>query len=364
MNLAIALLLVQAATCPVAAPLADTPGLPGVARLPSAEAMRRNAEGKQLYRQGRWTEARAKYQAALAADPSLLGAALNVACSYSRQQRYVEAAEAAARLIRQSYVPWNREVAEAADLGILADHKAAYAIVEAARRESATVWSALVRKGVLFVARSKPPVRLAGEGVLVLGLNQEIFSWNPETGRFFQVTAEDGRVLGLAVSSDGRRVAYLLAGKVVRAAGKPGALRGLSLRVLDLDTLSPGPLVPIPGEVRRVQLWFAAQPELEIAGVAGTRATFRLGPSSLVASQGARRPRGADAVTLDEHGVDVGEPYVSRGKCAFTLRATEDSAGRRRLVVAPAGGKGFLLDTRYEAGLHGLPFPDATVTGK
>jgi hypothetical protein len=46
------------------------------------------------------------------------------------------------------------------------------------------------------------------------------------------------------------------------------------------------------------------------------------------------------------------------------VRATEDSAGRRRLLVEPAGGKRFLLDTKYEAGLHGLPFPDATAARK
>jgi tetratricopeptide (TPR) repeat protein len=358
-SLSLCFLLLGAASCPAAAPVADAPGLPAVARLPTVEAMRRNGEGKKLYRQERWDEARAKYRAALAADPSLLGAALNVACTYSRQKRYAEAAETAAQLIRQAYVPWNREVKEAADLGILEDHPAAYAKVLTARRESATQWGEQVRKGVLFVARLKPPLRLAGEGVLVLRLNQEIFSWVPETGRFFQVTAEDGRVLGLAVSSNGRRIAYLLGGKVVRAAGKPGMLRGLSLRVLDLPSMALGPLVPIPGDVRQVQLWFAGtQPELAVTDRSGRQATFRPGTSSLVARPGRERLKGEDWVVLGEHGVELGEPYLAKGKCAFALRATEDSAGRRRLQVTRSGGKPFLLDTKYEAGLHGLPFPD------
>lgn len=359
MNLSLLLLLLRAAPCPAAAPVADAPGLPAVARLPTVEAMRRNGEGKKLYRQERWDDARAKYRAALAADPGLLGAALNVACSYSRQKRYVEAAEEAARLIRRAYVPWSREVKEAADLGILEDHPAAYAKVQAARQESATAWGEQVRKGVLFVARIKPPIRVAGEGVLVLRLNQEIFSWIPETGRFFQVTAEDGRVLGFAVSSNGQRIAYLLGGKVVRAAGRPGMLRDLSLRVLDLPSMSLGPLVPIPGDVRRVQLWFAAtQPEIGVTDRTGRHATFRLGTTGLVASPARKRPKGEDWVVLGEHGIELGKPYLAKGKCAFSLRATEDSAGRRRLQVARPGGKPFLLDTRYEAGLHGLPFPE------
>jgi hypothetical protein len=362
-NLAL-LALLGAAACPSTAPVADTPGLPAVARLPTAEAMRLNAEGKQLYRQERWDEARAKYRAALAADPNLLGAALNLACSFSRQRRYAEAADEAAKLIRQAFVPWSREVEEAADLGILQDHEAAYAKVSAARKEAAVVWGERVRRGVLFMARTKPPVKLQGEGVLVLGLNQEIFAWIPETGRFFQVTAEDGRVLAYAVSADGRRVAYLLAGKLVRTTGQAGVLRGLSLRLLDLPTMSPGPVVPLAGDLRRVELWFGAQPELLVIDAAGKRTTSRLGPSGLLAALDARRPNRTDWVALDGRGVDPGARHVARGTCAFTLHATLDSAGQRRLSVSRPGGKAFLLDTKYDAGLHGLPFPGEESLGK
>jgi hypothetical protein len=352
-------LFVVALACPAESPVADGPGLSAVAKVPAAEAMRLNGEGKQLYRQERWVQAREKYRAALAADANLLGAALNVACSYSRQGRYAEAADEAAKLIRRAYVPWNREVEEAADLGILQDHAAEHAKIEAARTEAATAWGAEVRKGVLFVARTKPPVKLGDEGVLVLGLSQEIFAWNPETGRFLQVTSEDGRVLAYAVSADGRRIAYLLAGKLVRTAGQAGVLRGLSLRVLDLDTMSLGPAVPIAGDVRRVHLWFAAQPELQVTDAAGTSTTWRLAPNGLVAGPGAGKANRNDSVVLDGHGVASGYPYpyVNRGKCRFGLHATEDSAGRRRLQVSRPGGKPFLLDTKYEADLHGLPFP-------
>jgi hypothetical protein len=358
------LLLTYAAVCPSAAPLADAPGLTAVAKLPATEAMRLNGEGKQLYRQERWNEAREKYRAALAADPHLLGAALNVACSYSRQARYAEAADEAAQLIRRAYVPWNREVEEAADLGILHDHAAEYAKIQAAQREAAVAWGEQVKKGVLFVARTKPPVRLGDEGVQVLGLNQEIFAWVPETGRFLQVTAEDGRVLAFAVSADGTRVAYLLGGKVLRTAGQADILRGLSLRVLDISTMSLAPPVSIAGDVRRAHLWFASQPELQVTDASGASAIFKLAANGLQSSPGTSKPARADSVVLTGHGVELGEPLVGRGRCAFTLHATEDSAGRRRLRVSPPGGKPFLLDTKYEAGLHGLPFPDTVKTTK
>lgn len=356
MNLALFLVL-QAAACPASAPVAGRPGLPAVAKLPAAEAMRLNGEGKQLYRQERWNEAREKYRAALAADPDLRGAALNVACSYSRQGRYAEAADEAAKLIRQAYVPWNREVEEAADLGVLQD-QAVYATIQVARREAAVAWGEQARQGMFFVARTKPPVNVSGEGVLVLGLNQEIFAWIPETGRFFQVTSEDGRVLAFTVAADGRRMAYLLAGKLVRpAAGQAGALRGLALRVLELPTMSLGPKVPIPGDVGRVQLGFAAQPELKVTDAAGTNTTWRLLPSGLEASPSLSAAARLAPVVLTGFGVEPATRQVKREPCRFSLSMHKDAAGLWRVQVSRPGGKPFTLDTKYGAGLRGLPFP-------
>jgi hypothetical protein len=319
--------------------------------------MRLNSEGKQLYRQERWNEAREKYRAALAADPSMLGAALNVACSYSRQKRYAEAADEAAKLIRQAYVPWNREVAEAADLGILQDHPAAYAKIQAARQEAATAWGQQVRKGVLFVARTQPPVNVTGEGVLVLGLNQEVFAWIPETGRYFQVTSEDGRVLAVAVSADGRRVAYLLGGKLVRYAGQTGVLRGLALRVLQLPTMNLGPIVPIAGDVRRAELGFGELPELKLTDGAGVSTLWRLAPSGLEAIPGLSAAARAEPVVLTGLGVEARNRKLKRERCGFSLATQIAAAGLPRLEVTPVGGKPFTLATRYGAGLDGLPFP-------
>lgn len=358
MNLA-PLLFVASATCPAASPVPGQPGLPAVAKLPAAEAMRLNGEGKQLYRQEKWAQAREKYLAALAADADLLGASLNVACSFSRQGRYEEAADEAAKLIRRSFVPWSREVGEAADLGILQNHPASYARVVAARREAAPAWGEEARKGILFVARTKPPVSVTGQGVLVLALNQEIFAWNPATGRFFQVTAEDGRVLAFAASSDGGRVAYLLAGKLVRSPGQPDRLRGLALRVLELSTMTPGPVVPLPADVTRAELWFAAQPRLKLKDEAGRTSAWALGPDGLVPSRDGTRPRLGEAVVLAGRGVEATPPQIRRGKCGFSLRMRKVGGGIWRIEVTRRAGKPFILDARYGAGLRGLPFPES-----
>jgi len=79
--------------------------------------MNLNREGKALYRDGRFAEARAKYQRAKELDPDFFAPWLNLACTYAREDRFAEATEQAVALIRHAYVPGAREVMEAADLG-------------------------------------------------------------------------------------------------------------------------------------------------------------------------------------------------------------------------------------------------------
>jgi hypothetical protein len=354
----LALLVTLSATiCPASAPISDGPGFAAVAKVPTAQAMRLNAEGKQFYRQERWADAREKYFAALAADPEFLSARLNVACSFSRQGRYAEAAEEAATLIRRAFVPWNREVLEAADLGIL-QAQPVYAKVQSARSETAASWGKLVRDGVLFVARTKPPLNVAGQGVLVLGLNQELFAWIPETGRYVQVTAEDGRVLAYAVSADGRRIAYLLAGKLVRSPGQAALLRGLFLRVLETSTMSLGRPVPIAGDVKNVRLWFAAAPVLKVTDASSNAGVLSLVDDRLEAASVPTTRSFGEFVEVSASGVEPGKKRVARAGCGFTLASQKDPAGLWRIQVSRPGVKPFALDTRYGAGLVGLPFPD------
>jgi hypothetical protein len=352
------LVLVGATVCPAATPVAGQAGLVAVGKPPSEEAMRRNAEGKQLYRAERWIEARTQYRAALAADPELLGAELNIACSFSRQGRYGEATEVASALVRRSFVPWDREVAEAADLGIL-QAQAVYARLQAARKEAAVAWGARVSQGEFLIARTKPPLKVVGEGVLVLGLRQEIFAWLPESGRFLQVTAEDGHVLAFAVSPDGRRVAYLLGGKLVRVPGQAQVLRGLALRVLDLSTMALGAPLPLAGDVTRVELAFGTQPLLRATDAAGEVTDYVPGESGLERKPQSEGARLREPVAVTAAGVAPAADRTRRGKCRYSLAMQKDPKGTWRIAVTPGGGKPFLLDTRYGAGLRGMPFPSA-----
>ena len=122
--------------------------------------------------------------------------------------------------------------------------------------EASTEWGKAAQGGFFFVARTQPPVKLEGQGVLVLGMNQEIYAWLPRSGRYLPVTAEDGRVLAFVRSPDGQP-------DRVRARGPSGVRRQVSrnccadfgVRQLDLASMALGPVVELPGDVRRIILW-------------------------------------------------------------------------------------------------------------
>ncbi len=358
--LALALL---AAECPVRAPQPASQGQPCVVRVPAKAAMDLNREGKQLYREERFPEARARYAAALAADPEFLSPALNLACAYAREGNYTRAAHETIELVRRAHVPWAREVREAADLGIL-QFQPEGKLVSAALSETGRRWGSELRGSLPFVARLRPPVRLASQGVSVLNLGQEIFAWHPRTGRYFQVTADDGRVLAFAQSTSGDKIAYLRAGRLIRQAGRPELLRGLSLRLLELSTMELSRPVDLPGDVQRVELWFpgAGMAVLRVTGAAGETRAFRFAGQALEpAPITTAPPRGTPSTVLAFNGV-VRAARTFRD-CAFTAA---DAGGRAepRLRISLPRQRGFFLDAKHGAGLYGLPFPhDGTGSG-
>ena len=229
-----------APACP-AAQVMPGPGVADPFHLPSAAAKQLNADALAFYRQGKWEEARQKYRAAEAADPEFLAPALNVACSYVRQERFAEAVSEVKRLLDAAYLPWSDELATAADLGALKirpEGKGLRAILEEDRQK----WAQGLSDDVLFVARTRAPLKLGAApgvtGTFVLGPRQEVFAWSPRTRRYRQLTSEQGRVLLLARSRDGRRIAYATAEKLILTPGGPPRLRGLVVKEVDLGTLA------------------------------------------------------------------------------------------------------------------------------
>ena len=358
--MALAAVCLWLAACPSPTVAADGQGRTGLGVPVASAAMNLNREGKALYREGRFTEARAKYSQALAADPDFLAPWLNRACALARQENFEQATQEATALIRHAYVPWGREVMEAADLGALQIRPQWMSALQSTLAETAPAWGKAVQGGVLLVARSQPPVKLQGQGVLVLGLNQDIYAWIPQTGRFLQVTSEDGRVLAFLRSSDGHKLVLLRAGRLLRTPGQPDLMRGLGVRELDLDRMVSGAEVKLPGDAREVSFWPAAGATiLRVTGPLGGSGLLRFDGKSLEpAGSGFSRPLpGARVVRLTNRGVLAAASEESNAECGFSVKDEPDPKGVARVRVQPRKGKAFYLDARYGAGLAGLPFP-------
>src|SRR6185503_20995344 len=114
--LALVPLVLAGGTAPRCLPVEPPAGV-GTAdpfKAPEPKATELNAAAKLLYRQGKWEEARTQYRAALTADAAFLAPRLNIACAFVRQERFAEATAEVRDLVERAYVPWAREVLEAA----------------------------------------------------------------------------------------------------------------------------------------------------------------------------------------------------------------------------------------------------------
>jgi hypothetical protein len=224
-------------------------------RPPAPKAVELNAAGKIPYRQGKWEEARAQYRAAETADPEFLAPKLNIACSLVRQERFAEATSEVVALLGRAYVPWAKEILDAADLGAL-KVRPEMKEIQHAMAASAARWAEGLDASVLFVARQRPPLRIPdGPGVFILNPHQEVWAYSPRTQRYRQLTTEDGHVVALARSPDRRRIAYVTAEKLVRGA-PPGALalRGVAIHELALGTMAKEGDARVAADVRHLEV--------------------------------------------------------------------------------------------------------------
>ena len=339
---------------------APGPGLADPFRAPDPKATELNTAAKVLYRQGRWDQARAQYRAAEAADPTFLAPRLNVACSFVRQERFGEAVAEVRALVERAYIPWSREVLEAADLGAL---KVQPQMVEVKRAlsEAAVAWGAGLDQSVIFVGRLRLPLRVPpeGPGEFILNPHQEVFAFTPATGRFRQLTAEEGHVVAVAVAPDRRRIVYVTAEKLVRGT-KPEAatLDGVALGELTLATMTNDPPVPIAGGVRRIEI--AGTPHGFAYRIDGPRMSGRFVVGSdrtLVPLTGARPPGPPLAVLTADGALPVSAASVSGGGCSGKARDTKSAAGGRAVVLSARGHLPRMIGGAFGAGLAGLPLP-------
>jgi hypothetical protein len=346
-----ALLAWSAAGAPVEP--APGPGSLDPFRAPDAKAVELNAAGKAPYRLGKWDEARTQYRAALAADPEFLAPRLNIASSFVRQERFSEATAEVVALLGKAYVPWSREILEAADLGAL-KVRPEMKEIERAMAASAARWGEGLDESLIFVARQRPPLRVPdGAGVFVLNPRQELWAYTPRTQRYRQLTAEDGHVVAAARSADGRRVLFVTAEKLVRGP-KPGdvVLRTVAVRELTLATMTLTPPAPIAEDVRRLEIYANLYVTV---GEDRRRSLFK------VSSRGSLEPGplygylGPPIVTLT--GAGVAPAPLQRFGAGFVARALRREGAPPTLEVGPLKGKLAPIKAEQGAGLGGLPIP-------
>jgi hypothetical protein len=354
----VALALVIGAARSTAAMLPDELHAPAIGSLdpfrpPAPKAAELNAAAKIPYRQGKWDEARARYRAAEAADPEFLAPRLNVACSFVRQERFSEATAEIVALLDSAYVPWAREILEAADLGAL-KVRPEMKEVERAMARAAAAWGAALGDSLLFIARQRRPLRVPeGPGIFLLNPDQEIWAYAARTRRYQQVTAEDGHVVAMAPSADGARVVYVTAEKLVRSA-KPDdvALRGVAVHVLTLATMSLTAPAPVAGDVRRLAIY---APQIVAIGDARHEQRFLVTPAGTLAPANLTSRLGAPLVTLTGRGVaPARERRFGGGDVA---RQTFNEGAAPAIAAGPVGGKLVPLKAGEGAGLGGLPIP-------
>jgi tetratricopeptide (TPR) repeat protein len=351
----------SAAPCP-AIEVMPGPGVADPFHLPTDAAKQLNADALAFYRQGKWDEARQKYRAAEAADPQFLAPALNVACSFVRQERFTEAMAEVKRLLDTAYLPWSSELATAADLGALkvgVEGKRLRAILDDDRNK----WAEGLSEDVLFVARTRAPLKLgnagaAAAGTFVLGPRQEVFAWSPRTRRYRQLTSEEGRVLLLGRSRDGRRIAFAIGEKLIVTPGEPPRLRGVVIKELDLSTLALLGEARTSGDLGRLEILQAGPSfayRIDPGAGAGKGTTFTLREGHLEPAPAPRTARTVASLT-------------GKGAAPTTDQALADCRARIKdsrpagaappsVEVHPVDRAPFVISGPFGGGLAGLPIP-------
>lgn len=342
------------------APESTGPGTLEPFKPPATRAAELNAAAKVPYRQGKWDEARAQYREALKIDPAFLAPKLNVACSFVRQERFAEATAEVVGLLDHAYVPWGREILDAADLGAL-KVRPEMKEIQRAMAASAARWGEGLDEAFVYVARQRAPLRVPdGPGVFLLNPSQEVWAYLPRTQRYRQLTAEDGHVVALARSADGQRIAYVTAEKLVRGAREDDvSLRGVEVHQLALATMTVERSARIDGDIERLEIvqrgasfWFRTgdtnkQWRLRELAAAG-------GATDVVGAPGAL---GRSAVVLTGTGTDpIREQRFGRA-CALTARQEVDGTGQTFLRLVKGKATVATVATGNGAGLGGLPLP-------
>ena len=213
--------------------------------------------------------------------------------------------------------------------------------IRRAMAAAAAAWGAGLDDALLFVGRAARAAGIpaTGAGIFILNPHQEVYAFLPATGRFRQLTTEDGRVSASCAARSAALV-YVTADKLVRGASRTTfALRGVAIGELTLATMTPAPPIRNRGDVRRLEIASVAAEASRSASngdrdsgafCRGDRADARAVPAP-IARRAARG--GPDRAGRGRRPTDRRRSGAARSSPARSTRA-----GPRTVVVSGRGG--------------------------
>jgi len=177
----------------------------------------------------------------------------------------------------------------------------------------------------------------------------------PGTGRFRQLTAEDGHVLAVARSADRRRILVVTAQTLIRG-DKPG-LDGVAVRELTLTTMSASPPVSVPGPLADLSVQLTAHGfVLEVRDGAADRSFTLSSEGTLVPARSLAKA--SDVAFVNASGVLPVDGQSIGGPCGVTARDRDHLGGALRLIEVKAHGRSRTIGEPFGAGLAGIPLLD------
>jgi hypothetical protein len=189
-------------------------------------------------------------------------------------------------------------------------------------------------------------------------LYQEVFSYQPSTGRYLQVTSEDGSVLALAATPDNRMLAYVTGTKLINVRDKPSLLRGLAVRTLSLATMELSRSIPFPSDMRKIAFGISPSGVVEVEYIDENNAKgfLRFDGDRLEPIEKPTVPKRVPRTVLTYEGVSPNELASLKGQCNYSLKDGKD-INVPKVAVLVGKKELFQLKARYGAGLRGIPFP-------
>jgi hypothetical protein len=255
---------VQAITVPPKAPPKVGMEDPFV-RMNSA-AIKTLDSGWKALRKKKYSEARAAFQAVVAAYPDKPAARFQELRAAALEGDFRAVPGLWRELLARDFVGYAKRLDNGKEMAPLRASPQ-WAELEAITAEVGIAYAAGLGRGVLFVARTHVdgPPKFAWDGIAgnaKLDLNQEVYHFDPESKRIRRLSDSGGQVVAVHRDGDKREVMLLLARALKRLEGVEGtAFSRPEAALLSLDTLEQTAPLAIDADATAVDLCWSAKGE-------------------------------------------------------------------------------------------------------